>query len=638
MMNPQQTIHAFVGAFIDELVRAGVRHVCICPGSRSTPLAMVCAAQPGLRVWMHVDERSAGFFALGMARVLGEPVALVCTSGTAAANFLPAVVEAYYSRVPLIVLTADRPHELRDVGANQTMDQVRLYGTHVKWFVDMPLPEATSTMLRYARTCASRAAALARTAPAGPVHLNFPLREPLVPLPGPLPDAAQAAPSAWTGRADGEPYTAVAAGERTLPGEAVKELAAELGAARRGVIVCGPDTPADAAGPIVNLAWRLGWPVLADPLSGLRAVPASEGGRAADEGHTLLDHPVIDAYDVFLRDRRAVEALVPEVILRFGAFPVSKPLLLYLERWAEKRQIVVDPGAQWRDPLLAAGRMVYADPAGLCRALLELDLDLHRELDIALDRPALGGPETSGAGGARRSWLGAWQALNRATRERLVEQVEALSEPFEGRVFHELAALLPAGTVLYVGNSMPIRDMDAFFPCIGRPVRVLGNRGTSGIDGVVSSALGAAAAVDGPVVLVLGDLSFYHDLNGLLAAKLHRLNVTIVVINNDGGGIFSFLPQAAHPEHFETLFGTPLGLDFRPAVEMYGGRFARASDWDAFRHAVGQAVVTPGLDVIEVVTQRERNWALHRQVYDAVLQGLGSVLDAAVSGSEVPRS
>ena len=634
-MNSQQVTHVFVSAFIDELVRSGVRHVCICPGSRSTPIAMVCADHPGLRVWMHVDERSAAFFALGMARVLEEPVALVCTSGTAAANFLPAVVEAYYSRVPLVVLTADRPHEMRDVGANQTIDQVRLFGSHVKWFVDMPLPEATTSMLRYARTCASRAAALARAVPAGPVHLNFPLREPLVPLPGPMPDAAQTAPAAWVGRAAGEPYTAVAAGKPTLPAAAVQELAQELREARRGVIVCGPDTPQDAAGPILSLAAQLGWPVLADPLSGLRALPADwptlpedrpalpeirpappearpapsapEASRKPDGQPALSEHPVIDAYDVFLRDRRAAEGLEPDLILRFGALPVSKPLLLYLERWAEKPQLVVDPGAQWRDPVLAARRMIYADPAGLCRALV-----------AALQASAA--PDTAG-------WLDLWQALNRATRERIAEQVEGLAEPFEGRVFHELATLLPGGTVLYVGNSMPIRDMDAFFPCVPRAVRVLGNRGASGIDGVVSSALGAAAAAGVPVVLVLGDLSFYHDLNGLLAAKLHRLNATIIVINNDGGGIFSFLPQAAHPAHFETLFGTPLGLDFRPAVEMYGGRFVRASGWDGFRAAVTQALKAPGLDVIEVTTERARNYALHRQVYDAVLKDLGPVLD-----------
>ncbi|HEY8418651.1 MAG TPA: 2-succinyl-5-enolpyruvyl-6-hydroxy-3-cyclohexene-1-carboxylic-acid synthase [Limnochordales bacterium] len=586
-MNPQHVTHAFVGAFVDELVRSGVRRVVICPGSRSTPLSMLCAQHPGMRVFMHVDERSAGFFALGMARTLGEPVALVCTSGTAAANFLPAVVEAYHSRVPLVVLTADRPHELRDVGALQTIDQVRLYGSHVKWFVDMALPEATTSMLRYARACANRAAGMARTVPAGPVHVNFPLREPLVPVPGPLPAAADAAPAAWTGRDGNEPYTAVVAGERTLPPAAVQALVDTFRAAPRGVIVCGPDTPAGAAGPLVALGQRLGWPVLADPLSGLRTAAVPGAG-------------VVDAYDVFLRDEHVVQALAPDLILRVGMLPVSKPLLLYLDRYAERRQVVVDPGAQWRDPVLAASRVLYADPEALCRSLL-----------AALD------------GAASADWLRLWEELNRRTRAALAAQVEALDEPFEGRVFHELAALLPEGAILYVGNSMPMRDLDAFFPAVPRRLRVLGNRGVSGIDGVVSSALGAAAAAGGRVVLVLGDLSFYHDLNGLLAAKLHGLDATIIVINNDGGGIFSFLPQAAYPDHFETLFGTPTGLDFRPAVEMYGGRFVRPDGWAGFRAAVAESLNGRGLFVIEVVTERARNFALHRQVFHAVLAALG---------------
>src|SRR5690606_19801521 len=351
-MNPepiayQHVTHHYVGAFVDELVRSGLRHVCLGPGSRSTPLALLCAQHPELRVWVHVDERSAAFFALGMARTLGQPVALVCTSGTAAANFLPAVVEACLTRVPLVVLTADRPHELRDVGAAQTIDQVRLYGSHVKWFVDMALPEATTPMLRYARAVASRAVALARDVPAGPVHVNFPLREPLVPLPGPRPAAADSAPAAWWGRPGGAPYTAVAAGPRALAEEEVGALAAELAAARRVVLVCGPDTPAGALGPIASLARRLGCPVLADPLSGLRTAPVAP------------ETAVIDAYDVFLRDESAVAALAPDLIVRFGALPVSKPLLLYMERYAERRQWVVDPGAQWRDPILAASRMIY---------------------------------------------------------------------------------------------------------------------------------------------------------------------------------------------------------------------------------------------------------------------------------------
>jgi len=595
-MNVQQAAHAFIGAFVDELARAGVRHVCLCPGSRSTPLALLCADHPDLRVWMHIDERSAAFFALGLAKATGEPVALAGTSGTAVVNFMPAVVEAYFSRVPLIVLTADRPRELRDVGANQTIDQVRLYGTHVKWFVDMPLPEASAPLVAYARMAAARAAATVKASPAGPVHLNFPLREPLVPLPGPAVD--------WP------VHPQIVAGTRTLASRQVEELARQWRRVERGLFVCGPETPAAAAGDIAVLADKLGWPMLADPLSGLRA-PGSAG--------------VVDAYDVFLRDETVAAALTPELVVRFGAAPVSKALLQALQRWAGVPQVVVDEGGGWRDPVLTAGKLLHVDPGWLCRAVLE-----------ALQ--VLGAPEDGrGAGPAGREransphWRELWRRLNDEVRRVLREAAVQQEGLFEGRVFQELAELLPDGAALFVGNSMPVRDMDAFFPAIQRRVRVFGNRGASGIDGVVSSALGVSAAWSGPVVLVLGDLSFYHDLNGLLAAKLHGLPCTIVVVNNDGGGIFSFLPQAEVPRHFERLFGTPHGLDFEPVVRMYGGRFTRVRDWAAFRQAVQEGVAGRGLYVVEVPSDRARNVAQHRDVFARAQAAAREVLASCTS-------
>ncbi|MBO8141323.1 MAG: 2-succinyl-5-enolpyruvyl-6-hydroxy-3-cyclohexene-1-carboxylic-acid synthase [Firmicutes bacterium] len=614
--NVQQAAHACAGAFADELARSGVEHVCLCPGSRSTPLAMMFAAHPGLTVWTHIDERSAGFFALGMAKALGKPVALVCTSGTAAANFLPAVVEAFYGRVPLLVLTADRPRELRDAGAPQTIDQVRLFGGHVKWFVDMPVPEADTFLLRHARTVACRAVAAARSAPAGPVHINFPFREPLVPLPpaDPHPGGSGAA-AAWRGRDEGNPYAELwdAAG---IDENGLKQLLRMIRDARRGLFVCGPDVSADLSDPLFELSGRLGWPVLADPLSGLRAAAGAPGA-------------VVDAYDAFLRHAPLRERLVPDLVVRFGAMPVSKPLTEYLDAHAAVPQVVIDagagwPGSGWRDPILNACAMVRVEPKELCRRLLSLLEQADNRSDGSLD----GGPENRGVAGPgsksgpRGSWRSAWLAVNETTRRLLRSAVDALAEPFEGRVFQELADLLPAGSALYVGNSMPVRDMDAFFPAVARPVRVFGNRGASGIDGVVSSALGVSAAWPGPVVLVVGDLSFYHDLNGLLAAKRHGLSLTIVVINNDGGGIFSFLPQASYPEHFEELFGTPIGLDFRPAVEMYGGTFTRVPDWEGFREAVRTGIAGTGLHVVELVTRRDANARQHRLVWDAVAAGL----------------
>jgi 2-succinyl-5-enolpyruvyl-6-hydroxy-3-cyclohexene-1-carboxylate synthase len=575
-MNAQEVLFAYVDAFVDELAASGVRNVCICPGSRSTPLALVLARRADLRVWMHVDERSAAFFALGMAKASREPVALVCTSGTAAANFLPAVVEAHLSRVPLVVLTADRPHELRDNGAPQAIDQIRLYGGYAKWFADMALPEATDGMLRYARTMAARAAATARDVPSGPVHLNFPFREPLVPIPPPA-DA--------TGGAVRQPYMTVAAGPREATPALLDRLAATLAATPRGLIICGPQDDPALAPAVAALAARLGYPVLADPLSGVRC----------GEHVTSL---VIDSYDAFLRDAEWVAGHAPDLVLRFGAMPTAKPFLQYLQRFPDCRQIVVDAAPGWNEPTGLAAEMIYADPAGLCNALVARDV----------------APVDADAGAA---WRDAWCAANRHARAAIARKLDGAGDLFEGKVFAELADLLPAGATLYVGNSMPVRDLDTFFPAGERPIRFLANRGANGIDGVVSSALGASTD-GGPLVLVIGDLSFYHDMNGLLAAKLHRLNATIVLLNNDGGGIFSFLPQATEADHFEQLFGTPTGLDFQPAVEMYGGRFVCPATWDAFRAAVRQGLGGDGLTVIEVRTDRAQNVAAHRAIWPAV--------------------
>lgn len=434
--------------------------------------------------------------------------------------------------------------------------------------------------------------------------MNFPLREPLVPVPGP--DRV-----AWTG------HTQVAAGVRVLPREDVEALARRWTQVERGVIVCGPETPAAAWRAVVALAEKLGWPVLADPLSGLRTAGGASGGGEGS-GHSI-GAVVVDAYDVFLRFEEVASVLEPELIVRFGAMPVSKPLLQYLERWADVPQVIVDEGGGWRDPTLAAAGMLHADPAWLCRAVL-----------AALPAGA-GTVPTGEQGRALPTWARLWRKLNEATRSALRKAVQEQAGMFEGRVFQELAELLPAGAALYVGNSMPVRDMDAFFPVNDRPVQVFGNRGASGIDGVVSSALGVSAVWDGPVVLALGDLSFYHDLNGLLAAKLHRLDVTIIVVNNDGGGIFSFLPQAEEPKHFERLFGTPIGLDFEPAVRMYGGRFVRAHDWDVFRRAVAEGVGGRGLHVVEVVSERARNAAQHRAVFARAREAVSEVLAACMN-------
>lgn len=588
MSAPENATYAYIGALVDELARSGVAHLCLCPGSRSTPLAISAARHPGMRVWALIDERSAGFFALGMAKALRTPVAVLSTSGTAAANFFPAVIEARYGRVPLIVLTADRPRESRDCGTAQTIDQVRLYGEHVKWFVDLAAPEATDAMLRYARTTACQAVTAALQGPAGPVHLNVPLREPLVPVavPGELLPEERRTASGRAGRAGGRPYAAAARSLLAPEEDMLRNLARDLAETSRGVIVCGPHDDPALAPSVCALAAVLGYPVLADPLSQVRCGPHNRS-------------QIIDGYDAMLRVDALDATLAPDLILRIGGTPASKPLLQYLQRHDRAHQVIVDEGGGWNDPTRVAAEFVHVDPRRLCDALL----------------PALG-PGVRDASAS--AWLATWQRLNRQARQAMARRLGRIDEPFEGKVFAELAALLPDGSTLYVGNSMPVRDLDTFFPSTSRAIRFLGNRGASGIDGLVSAALGAAAAETGPVVLVLGDLAFYHDMNGLLAAKLHRLSATVVLLNNDGGGIFSFLPQASYPEYFETLFGTPTGLQFQHAAELYGAAFSGADSWEAFRARMAAGMASPGLDIVEVRTARDRNVTLHGEIWAAV--------------------
>jgi 2-succinyl-5-enolpyruvyl-6-hydroxy-3-cyclohexene-1-carboxylate synthase len=582
-----QASYLAAGALIDELARSGIRHVCVSPGSRSTPLALLAVEHPDLRLWMHLDERSSSYFALGMAKVLGEPVALICTSGTAAANFAPAVVEARYGRTPLVVLTADRPHELRDIGASQTIDQVHLYGSHAKWFFDLQEPDASDDLVRHVRTVACRAVATAREAPAGPVHVNCPFREPLVPEP------VERGPDAH-GRSDGRPFVVLHAAPRRVRPEQLATLAKDLVDAPRGVIVCGPRPDPGLAEPVVGLADRLGYPVLADPLSGVRRAAT---GRPS----------VLDTYDAFLRDAATVDRLRPDVVLRIGAMPAARTVAQYLQHSAACPLIVVDEDG-WNEPTGLATDLVHADAGLLCD-------DLARALPVEL-----------GCQPARKAWLASWQRANRTARAAIQKTLAAMDEPFEGRVFAELGQLLPADALLFAGNSMPVRDLDTFLPADGPSLRCLANRGASGIDGVVSTALGASAVGDQPLVLVIGDISLYHDANGLLAARQYGLNATIVLLNNDGGGIFSFLSQASNPEHFETLFGTPHGLDFRPLVETYGGTLRRPSTWAEFRCAVEAGLSEGGLQVVEVRTDRQRNVILHRQVWAAVSSALERAL------------
>ncbi|WP_174734908.1 2-succinyl-5-enolpyruvyl-6-hydroxy-3-cyclohexene-1-carboxylic-acid synthase [Mesobacillus harenae] len=583
-MSHQEALTAYLAAFVAELVKAGVEDVVISPGSRSTPIAMIMAKHPQLRIHVQVDERSAAYFALGIAKARRQPTAILCTSGTAAANYYPAIIEASISRVPLLVLTADRPHELRDVGAPQAIDQIHLYGNNVKWFVEMAPPENSKEMIRYARTVCARAVATAKGQPSGPVHLNFPIREPLIPT----------IDEGLFKEDDERPnqYISVHTGTLTLNEKQLSSISKDLEFYRKGVIICGPLDGQEFSSALMKLAAKLNIPVLADPLSQLRS------GR-----HT--SDLIIDCYDTFLRNEAAKTLLKPDIIIRFGALPVSKALSIFLKENHDVRQLVIDEGAGWRDPGASATEMIYCNEADFC-------LNLIRQID---------GIKTAGN-------LAVWQNINQITKRGL-SAIESVDELSEGKLFHQLAEQLPEGAALFVGNSMPIRDLDSFFFHNNKEIRIFANRGANGIDGIVSTALGAATACQ-PMYLILGDLTFYHDFNGLLAAKLYELNIHIILINNNGGGIFSFLPQSSHQENFELLFGTPLGIDFKHIVEMYNGSYELISDWHHFNEAMRNAPSYSGLKVLEVSTSRENNVLEHRELWNRVSQEINLYVNGEI--------
>ena len=568
-------VRAFTGAFFQELARSGVRDVCISPGSRSTPLAVAAHFEPGLRCRAILDERSAAFFALGLARQSGAPVALVCTSGTAAANYLPAVVEAHLARVPLLLLTADRPPELRDWGAGQTIDQVGLYGGYVRRFVELPVPTGGERALRYARSLACRAVADARGAPAGPVHLNWPLREPL------LPGEPVAAPDPGEGEAvKGRPSAPWSTVATPLPEAGRDELEALLELSRtfeRGLLVCGPlDPDPRCSAAIAELARAVGWPIFADPLSQLRRGPHAPGA------------PILCHGDLLMRDPAIAAQWAPDVVVRLGDSPVSKSLRVALEARPPRHWVLVDPDRVWHDPSHLASRVVAADPVSLCEAWAR---------------------DWKGAGWAPREsdYLRDCVAADRRAGQALHAALVDRPDLGEAAAVRELVDALAPDATVYVSNSMPIRLLDAFLSAAESPVAFLGHRGASGIDGLVSAAAGAAAADRGPVVLLTGDLALLHDVGGLrLAADLPR-GLTIVVLDNDGGGIFSFLPVAEQGEavDFEGLFRTPHGLDLAHLAPLHSADFVRTSGVNEYRQSLASGGEDPGLRLVHVPLDRD---------------------------------
>lgn len=576
---------ALASAFAEELVRGGLRHAVISPGSRSTPLAVALWRQPEIEVSVIVDERSAGFFALGAAQASGEPVALLCTSGTALVNYHPAVAEADESGIPLLVLSADRPPELRGIGAGQTIDQIKTFGSSVRWFCEVGTHEADDDGLLHYRSVACRALAAARgeTRP-GPVHLNLPWREPLAPVP--VEGAVTATdPLALEGR-EGRPLTAVTRIDLEPSVFLLDEVAGHIGDAISGVIVAGRQLDPELREPLAHLARVSGFPILADPTSQLRCGPH-------DRSH------VVAAYDLLLRDERFARSVVPELVLRFGEMPTSKPLRAWIaESGAD--QIVVDPSGGWNEPTNRAAAILRADPTELASGWAA---------------------RLEGLEGRERRVPERWLEGEAAAQAALADAFAAGGEITEPALHRALGEAHRDGDLVYTSSSMPIRDQETFVAASDTDVLFLSNRGANGIDGLISSGIGAARASGRPTTIVTGDLGLLHDLGGLAALREVSTPVRIVVIDNDGGGIFHFLPQeAAMPDNeFEALLGTPRGVDTAKAAALFDLPHRRLESLAELPDALA---ADTGL--IEVKTDRSTNVKAHRELTAAVQAAISS--------------
>jgi 2-succinyl-5-enolpyruvyl-6-hydroxy-3-cyclohexene-1-carboxylate synthase len=598
-MDPTNANTALASAFAEELARGGLKRAVVSPGSRSTPLAVALWREPGIEATVIVDERSAGFFALGAAQASGETVALLCTSGTAAANYHPAVYEADESAVPLLVLTADRPPELRGVGAGQTIDQVKLYGSAIRWFCEVGTHLADDDGLLHYRSVAAQALAAARgEIRPGPVHLNLPWREPLAPIP--VEGAVTATdPLALQGR-EGRPLTAVTRIDVEPSAFLLDEVAGHIGDAIAGVIVAGRQLDPELREPLAHLARASGFPILAEPTSQLRCGPH-------DRSH------VVASYDLLLREEHFARSVVPDLVIRFGEMPTSKPLRVWLAA-SGADEIAIDPRGGWNEPTRRAAALLRADPTELAAGWatrLEKEERPAPQRWLAAERAAQEAIETALAAAGENG--------GGATTDDQTGPDPGITEP----ALHRALGLAHRdGDLVYTASSMPIRDQESFLAAGQTDALFLCNRGANGIDGLISSGIGAAAASGRPTTIVTGDLGLLHDLGSLAALRDVEIPVRIIVIDNDGGGIFHFLPQAEALDggEFEALLGTPRGVSAEKAAALFDVPHRRVDSLGELPGALGA-----GTGLIEIRTDRTTNVATHRRITEAVRTAVASL-------------
>ena len=549
-------MNEYIAALVDEFYQLGVRHAVFSPGSRSTTMAMLFKEHEGFETYMNIDERSASFMALGIAKAHKEPTVLVCTSGSAVAHYLPAILEAQYSGVPLIVLSADRPHTLLHVGAPQTVDQHKIFGTAVNYFEELAVPQE-SHYYTYPRQVARKAYMKAMDTKKGPVHINVPLFEPLVP--------ELSRNHFEAGRSSFKVVKPNYGGAFSCDdGNNLLERYERI------LILAGPQIDIDEANTIRSFGEALQAPILADPLSNVRGCGASD--------------VVISTYDALLAGQALWHELKPDCVIQFGQIVVSKRVQQMIASWTDVEYIEVNP------------TMDSMNPTGKTTMHVQASIDVFTHL--------------YGKNNSSDTYLNIWRRLDQAGKKQLST---AIDEPhcFEGRTIRELQKQIPEDGQIFVANSMTIRDFDYFWFSGESKAVLYGNRGVNGIDGTISTALGLA--VNGrPTYLVTGDLSLFHDLNGLAVAKTHNLNLTIVLHNNDGGGIFEYLPQKG-TKHFDYLFSTSQGLDYSGAAKLYACGYTKISSPDELSSVLANVSQESGVHIIEIPANREYSRELHKK-------------------------
>ena len=594
-------MNEYIAALVDEFYQLGVRHAVFSPGSRSTTMAMLFTEHEGFETYMNIDERSASFMALGIAKAHKEPTVLVCTSGSAVAHYLPAILEAQYSGVPLIVLSADRPHTLLHVGAPQTVDQQKIFGTAVNYYEELAVPQEDH-YYTYPRQVARKAYMKAMDTKKGPVHINVPLFEPLVPEldrkhfeAGRSPfnlvkpnyssgcDYDNTSSVSYINNTSRRSYVNITSSTNHVNNTSSSKNDSFLAKYKKILILAGPQVDIEEVNSILSFATTLQAPILADPLSNVRRCYNSVASHSGKE-YMDTSKVVISTYDASLADKELWPILKPDCVIQFGQIVVSKRVQQMVASWINVEYIEVNP------------TMDSMNPTGKTTMHMQASIDVFTNLyGVQNDSPA---------------YLGKWQHLETAGKQKLGTAIE---EPscFEGRTIRVLQQHISDDAQVLVANSMSIRDFDYFWFSGESNAILYGNRGVNGIDGTISTALGLAT--NGlPTYLVTGDLSLFHDLNGLAVAKTHNLNLTIILHNNDGGGIFEYLPQKG-TKHFDYLFSTSQGLDYSGAAKLYGCGYTKIARPDELSAVLAKVSSESGVHIIEIPTNREYSRELHKK-------------------------